>query len=93
MRHLRKTGYRPGLTGSTGGTVYAPGRRKSVRTFGLRNLPGHARDRSDGSARRESFRYWAHAALQPLVNRLEAEFRAKLEMPVTLDLAPCLPPI
>ncbi len=45
-------------------------------------------DRSDGSARRESFRYWAHAALQPLVNRLEAEFRAKLEMPVTLDLAP-----
>ena len=45
-------------------------------------------DRSDGSARRESFRYWAHAALQPLVNRLEAEFRAKLEMPVPLDLAP-----
>ena len=45
-------------------------------------------DRSDGSARRESFRYWAHAALQPLVNRLEAEFRAKLELPVTLDLSP-----
>lgn len=45
-------------------------------------------DRSDGSARRESFRYWAHAALQPLVNRLEAEFQAKLEMTVTLDLSP-----
>ena len=45
-------------------------------------------DRSDGSARRESFRFWAHAALQPLVNRLEAESRAKLEYPVTLDLSP-----
>ena len=53
--------------------------------FGI--LPGLLGDRAgDGTSKREDFRRWYTATLQPLLRIVEAELRAKLHESITLGL-------
>ena len=49
--------------------------------------PAMVGGKSDGTARREAFRQFLHLSVQPLAKTIQEEFRAKLELNLTLDFS------